>query len=79
MAAGVVPVPLAVTVGVALLAASVGWRVLLAGWHLGVVMGAYAAVQLAYSFGLKNEPILDLACVSAGFILRAVAGGVATR
>ena len=32
----------------------------------------------AYSFGLKNEPILDLACVSAGFILRAVAGGVAT-
>ena len=41
-------------------------------------MGAYVAVQLAYSYGLKNEPILDLACVSAGFILRAVAGGVAT-
>ena len=34
--------------------------------------------QLAYSLGLKNEPILDLACVSAGFVLRAVAGGVAT-
>ena len=41
-------------------------------------MGAYVAVQIAYSSGLKNEPILDLACVSAGFILRAVAGGVAT-
>ena len=29
-------------------------------------MGAYVAIQLAYSSGLKNEPILDLACVSAG-------------
>jgi decaprenyl-phosphate phosphoribosyltransferase len=78
VAAGVVPAPLATTFGIVFLAASVGLAVLLAGWHLGVVMGAYAAVQLAYSFGLKNEPILDLACVSAGFILRAVAGGVAT-
>ena len=27
---------------------------------------------------MKNEPILDLAAVSAGFVLRAIAGGVAT-
>ena len=27
---------------------------------------------------IRDRPILDLACVSAGFILRAVAGGVAT-
>ena len=78
VAAGVVPAPLAIGTGVALLAASVGLAVWLAGWHLGAVMGAYVAVQLAYSFGLKNEPVLDLACVSAGFILRAVVGGVAT-
>ncbi len=78
VAAGVVPVSLAVTIGAVLMATSVGLGILLAGWHLGVVMGTYVAVQLAYSFGLKNEPILDLACVSAGFILRAVAGGVAT-
>jgi len=78
VAAGVVPVPLALVLGVAMMAASVGLGALLAGWHLSVVMGAYVAVQLAYSSGLKNEPILDLACVSAGFILRAVAGGVAT-
>ena len=78
VAAGIVPVPLAVSVGAVLMAASVGLAMLLAGWHLGVVMGAYVAVQLAYSLGLKNEPILDLACVSAGFILRAVAGGEAT-
>lgn len=78
VAAGAVPATLAVVIGVALLAASIGLAALVAGWHLSVVMGAYVAVQLAYSTGLKHEPILDLACVSAGFILRAVAGGVAT-
>ena len=54
------------TLGVVMMAASVGLGAWLAGWHLSVVMAAYVAVQLAYSFGLKNEPILDLACVSAG-------------
>ena len=78
VAAGVVPVPLALTLAVVMLVASVGLGAWLAGWHLSAVMGAYVVVQLAYSSGLKNEPILDLACVSAGFILRAVAGGVAT-
>jgi decaprenyl-phosphate phosphoribosyltransferase len=78
VAAGVVPVALALVLGVVMLVASIGLGALLAGWHLSVVMGAYVAVQIAYSSGLKNEPILDLACVSAGFILRAVAGGVAT-
>jgi decaprenyl-phosphate phosphoribosyltransferase len=79
VAAGVVPVPVALTLGVVMMAASVGLGGWLAGWHLSVVMAAYVAVQLAYSAGLKNEAILDLACVSAGFILRAVAGGVATK
>jgi len=78
VAAGVVPVPLALSLGILLMGTSIGLGALLAGWHLSVVMGAYVAIQLAYSAGLKNEPILDLACVSAGFILRAVAGGVAT-
>lgn len=78
VAAGVVPVSLAIALGTAMLVGAVALAVLLAGWHLGVVMGAYLAVQFGYSFGLKNEPILDLACVSAGFILRAIAGGVAT-
>jgi len=78
VASGVVPVRLALALGAILMGSSIGLGALLAGWHLSVVMGAYVAIQLAYSAGLKNEPVLDLACVSAGFILRAVAGGVAT-
>jgi len=78
VAAGVVPVKLALVVGLALLAVSVGLGQLLAGWHLALVMAIYGLVNVGYSLGIKNEPILDLAAVSAGFVLRAVAGGVAT-
>jgi decaprenyl-phosphate phosphoribosyltransferase len=78
VASGIVPVRLAVSVGFGLMvaAALLGWW--LAGWHLAVVMAVYAVVNVGYSLGLKNEAILDLAAVSAGFVLRAVAGGVAT-
>jgi decaprenyl-phosphate phosphoribosyltransferase len=78
VAAGLVPVPLAIGVGLVMLAVSAGLGAWLAGWHLAVVMAVYAVVNVAYSLGLKNEPILDLVAVSAGFVLRAVAGGVAT-
>jgi decaprenyl-phosphate phosphoribosyltransferase len=78
VAAGVVPVPLALTVGAILLAASLVTADLLAGWHLALVMAVYAAVNIAYSLELKHEPVVDVVAVSAGFVLRAIAGGVAT-
>ncbi len=40
-------------------------------------MGGYIAVTIAYSLWLKHEPVLDLATVAAGFVLRTIAGGVA--
>jgi decaprenyl-phosphate phosphoribosyltransferase len=69
---------LAVGLGTAMLAVSIGLAAVLAGWHLSLVIGIYVAVNVAYSLGIKNEPLLDLVAVSAGFVLRAVAGGVAT-
>jgi decaprenyl-phosphate phosphoribosyltransferase len=45
---------------------------------LGATLLAYLCVQAAYAYGLKDQPALDLAAVSAGFLLRAVAGGTAT-
>ena len=48
-----------------------------ATWHLALVVGGYVVTTLAYSVWLKHEPVLDLATVAAGFVLRTVAGGVA--
>ena len=37
---------------------------------------AYVAVQLAYCFWLKHEPVLDIMIVASGFLLRAIATGI---
>jgi decaprenyl-phosphate phosphoribosyltransferase len=44
----------------------------------GVVAG-YVLVTLSYTLWLKYEPVIDLAAVAAGFVFRAIAGGVATN
>lgn len=38
---------------------------------------AYFALNIAYSFKLKNIAIVDVTCISLGFLLRILAGGVA--
>jgi decaprenyl-phosphate phosphoribosyltransferase len=78
VAAGVVPAPVAAGVGALLMASAIGLGWWLAGSHLALVVGIYVTVTTAYSLRLKHEPVVDLACVSAGFVLRAIAGGVAT-
>jgi decaprenyl-phosphate phosphoribosyltransferase len=42
------------------------------------VIAAYVVITLSYTMWLKYEPVIDLAAVAAGFVLRAIAGGVAT-
>jgi decaprenyl-phosphate phosphoribosyltransferase len=78
VAAGIVPARLAAAVGPVLMAGAIGLAWVLTGSHLAVVIAVYVAVTTAYSLRLKHEPVVDLACVSAGFVLRAIAGGVAT-
>ena len=39
----------------------------------------YGLLNVAYSFGLKKVSILDLIMVSFGFILRIIAGGIASE
>lgn len=37
----------------------------------------YLALQALYLTWAKHQPVLDLACIAAGFVIRAIAGGVA--
>ncbi|AMY21000.1 decaprenyl-phosphate phosphoribosyltransferase [Rhodococcus kroppenstedtii] len=76
IAAGVLPVQLAYAMAVVLLGGSIALS-FLANWNLAVVMAVYIGVQLAYCFGLKHQAVLDICIVSSGFLLRAIAGGVA--
>jgi decaprenyl-phosphate phosphoribosyltransferase len=78
IAAGVVPEWLAYTLAVVLALAALGisW---LATPNLTLVVAIYIVVQLAYCFGLKHQAVLDICIVSSGFLIRAIAGGVAAN
>lgn len=76
VAAGIVSVRLAVVLAVVLMAGSVTLGSLLR-LQLGLVLGIYVALQIAYSSYLKHLPVYDLTSVAAGFLLRSIAGAVA--
>jgi decaprenyl-phosphate phosphoribosyltransferase len=46
--------------------------------ELAAVVAGYVVLTLTYSAWLKHEPVVDLGMVAAGFVIRAIAGGVAT-
>ncbi|GAB2513865.1 Decaprenyl-phosphate phosphoribosyltransferase [Corynebacterium atrinae] len=78
IASGMLPINLAYAMAVVLIIASVGLSFLASsGWGLAVVVAVYIALQLGYCFGWKHLPVIDIALVSSGFMLRAMAGGVA--
>ena len=70
IAAGIVPPGLAFGAAVVLMLAALGvsW---LATRQLMVLIAVYVAVQLAYCFWLKHQPVLDICIVASGFLLRA--------
>ena len=76
VASGVVPVNVALGAGIGLLVAGIVLALLVKA-QLALVMAIYVGIQFAYSFWLKDEAVVDLAAVASGFVLRAIAGGVA--
>lgn len=76
IAAGEVSVRVAVTVAAVLAALSLTLAAL-TDRSLVLLMLTYLALQLGYALWLKHEPVLDIGIVAAGFLMRAVAGGLA--
>ena len=76
IASGALPVQVALVAAGVLAVSSVGvaW---LADPQLAVLVTAYLGLQLLYAVWLKHEPVLDISIVAAGFLMRAVAGGIA--
>ena len=79
IASGRVSVGAATAVAVALAVAAVVGPALLGSTDLPLLILAYLVLQAVYITWAKHQPVLDLASVAAGFVLRAVAGGVASN
>ena len=77
VAAGHITVPMAFGMGAVLVVAAVVAGFIIAP-GLGVTVAGYLIITTAYSFGLKTIAVVELVAVSAGFVLRAVAGAAAT-
>ena len=45
-------------------------------WRFGVISAVYLALQIAYTYALKNMVLIDVFCIAAGFVLRVAAGVV---
>jgi decaprenyl-phosphate phosphoribosyltransferase len=79
IAAGLLPMPLAWASAAVLAAAALVATALVSGATLTLVVGTYVVISLAYSLGLKRVPVIEMACVGSGFVLRAMAGGAAVH
>jgi len=75
LAAGIVSVPLALMLLIGL------YAVLIWGWFVApkviTVIAAYLLLNVAYTFVLKHEPVVDIFTIAIGFVLRVYAGAVA--
>ncbi|HEY3236849.1 MAG TPA: decaprenyl-phosphate phosphoribosyltransferase [Polyangiaceae bacterium] len=78
IASGRVPLGLARALAVILVVAALGGAGVDSAAVLAVAV-AYFVLNLAYSLKLKHVPYVDVACIGAGFVLRVMAGGYATR
>lgn len=76
IASGEVPVGLALGWALVCLLASLGIAAAV-NWRLFALIAGYKVLTVAYTFWLKHIPVVDIAVVATGFIVRAVAGGVA--
>ena len=76
VASGALPVWVAWVAAAVLTALSLGLSFLLEPLFGGVALG-YLALMLVYSAALKHVVLIDVFSISAGFVLRAVAGAAA--
>jgi len=75
LAAGIVSVPAALLLLVVL------YAVIVWGWFMNpqvvMVIVAYLVLNLAYTFVLKHQPVVDIFTIAIGFVLRVYAGAMA--
>jgi decaprenyl-phosphate phosphoribosyltransferase len=78
VAAGHISERLAKVIAALLIAIGIGIAAPIQGGELSLVVAGYVLITVTYSLWLKHEPVVDLGAVAAGFVIRAIAGGVAT-
>lgn len=75
LAAGIVSVRMALMLLAALYAALLYGLIVVP--KVGLVIASYLILNLAYTFALKHQPVVDIFTIAIGFVLRVYAGAMA--
>ncbi|MBQ7595220.1 MAG: decaprenyl-phosphate phosphoribosyltransferase [Clostridia bacterium] len=78
IAAGQISVKSAIVFTVILVAAAAAFNMLCFNIYSSLLLLIYFAINLGYSFGFKNIPLLDISILVAGFLIRVLYGSVVT-
>jgi 4-hydroxybenzoate polyprenyltransferase/phosphoserine phosphatase len=77
-ASGELSIPVGLCVAGILLGAGLAVATINASWSLTAILGIYLLVTTAYSAWLKREPVVDVFVLAGLYVMRLVAGAVAT-
>lgn len=76
IASGAIAAPVAAVVAALFVSGAAGILVCLRSVWGGVILVLYFLLNVAYSCGLKNFPVIDIVILASGFVLRVMFGGV---
>lgn len=76
LASGAVNRKVATIISIALLVLSLALSFIPASPWATIILLCYTFLNIGYSFGLKNIPVVDIAILASGFVLRVIFGGV---
>jgi decaprenyl-phosphate phosphoribosyltransferase len=79
IASGDLPAAHALAVAIVLMAAAISSGFWIDAPGLTVTIMIYLVISFSYSLALKHVPVVELACVASGFVLRALGGAAATH
>lgn len=79
IASGAVSVRNACVLAMVLVIVAAACNLLVFRWESTALLALYLVLNLAYSFGLKNVPIVDITILVAGFLIRILYGALVTQ
>jgi decaprenyl-phosphate phosphoribosyltransferase len=79
VASGALPVSHARAIGILAAGAALAAAFWIGAPWLAAAIAAYLVVSLLYTVALKHVPVVEMACVASGFVLRALGGGAAVH
>ncbi len=78
IASGRVSTRWAIAVMIFCLMIAIAISLIIGSWEGGLCLTLYFVLNVAYSMGLKNKPIIDIVILASGFVIRVFYGGFIT-